>query len=185
MPECDEELCELAKGGDIQAASELLTRHYEKVFGYFRRLCGNDSDAADLTQKTFCKTWNNLAHYEGRSTFSTWIHGIAHHVYADWRRAHSRLDTRTEEWWQTCAGEEPSPFEDLATRDLANHLYTLVEELPEETRETLHLHYYQGLTLQETAEALDIAASTVKYRLRAALEFLRNRLPEAKRPLNH
>src|SRR5690242_2934394 len=101
MRERDNELCGLAKGGNMEAASELLTRHYQRLFSYFRRLCGNDSDASDLTQKAFCKVWKALANYEGRSSFSTWIHGIAHHVYADWRRLRNRLDTQSDEWWQT------------------------------------------------------------------------------------
>ena len=49
-------------------------------------------------------------------------------------------------------------------------------ELETDLRETVHLHYYQGLTLQETAEAMGIAASTVKYRLRSALAQLERKL---------
>lgn len=182
MHDTDEDLSRRAGGGDLEAASQLLDRHYERIFGFFRRLCGSDSDAADLTQKTFCKVWNGVGSYGGRSKFSTWIHSIAHHVYVDWRRVHNRLDSQTEEWWLACAEESPSPFDNAADKDTAAHLYHLVEQLEDEARETVHLHYYQGLSLQETAEALGVAASTVKYRLRNALEALRNRLPEEKRP---
>ena len=44
-----------------------------------------------------------------------------------------------------------------------------MDALDADVRATVHLHYYQGLTLQETADALGIATSTVKYRLRQAL----------------
>jgi RNA polymerase sigma factor (sigma-70 family) len=54
-----------------------------------------------------------------------------------------------------------------------------VDELDDEKKQTVHLHYYQNLTLNETAEALGIAASTVKYRLREALDVLRKRSVEA------
>ena len=50
-----------------------------------------------------------------------------------------------------------------------------MQQLDEEKREAVHLHYYQGLSLSETAEVLGIAASTVKYRLREALDFLKAR----------
>jgi DNA-directed RNA polymerase specialized sigma24 family protein len=40
------------------------------------------------------------------------------------------------------------------------------------------LHYYQGLSIAETAEALGIATSTVKHRLREAIEFLKARTAE-------
>jgi RNA polymerase sigma factor (sigma-70 family) len=47
-----------------------------------------------------------------------------------------------------------------------------VDRLDPDLRESIHLHYYQGLTLQETADAMDVATSTVKYRLRQALDKL-------------
>lgn len=185
MGQSVEELCRRSQKGDLEAASELLTLHYERIFGYFRRLCGNDSDASDLTQKTFCKVWNAIASYQGRSAFSTWVHSIAHHVYADWRRGNHRLDSQTDEWWLTCEADGPSPFEDAVERETAHQLYALMEQLEDATRETVHLHYYQGLTIQETAEALGIATSTVKYRIRIALDFIRTRLPEARTQLRN
>jgi RNA polymerase sigma factor (sigma-70 family) len=53
-----------------------------------------------------------------------------------------------------------------------------VEELDDEKKQTVHLHYYQNLPLSETAEVLGVAVSTVKYRLREALDFLRARSAE-------
>jgi len=52
--------------------------------------------------------------------------------------------------------------------------------LGEDARQTVHLHYYQGLSLAETAEILGVATSTVKYRLREALEFLRARMTDSR-----
>lgn len=174
MSDQTQELCEKAKAGDMAAASELVTGHYQRIFAYFRRLCGNDEDAADLTQKTFAKVWTALSSYQGRSSFSTWLHGIGHNVYVDWRRKGNRLDIQTDEWWEGCAADGPSPFESAAERDQAARLYALVTQLEDENRETVHLHYFQGLSLKETAEALDVATSTVKYRLRESLNALRS-----------
>jgi RNA polymerase sigma factor (sigma-70 family) len=55
-------------------------------------------------------------------------------------------------------------------------LHGLVEGLEPGLRDTLQLHYYQDLSLQETAEALGIATSTVKHRLRQALAELQRQL---------
>ena len=181
MGESIEELCRASQKGNVEAASELLTLHYQQIFSFFRRLCGNEADASDLTQKTFCKVWKAIASYQSRSAFATWVHCIAHHVYVDWRRGNHRFDSQSDEWWLTCVAEGPSPFEDAVERDMAHQLYALVDQLEDATRETVHLHYYQGLTIQETAEALGVATSTVKYRVRGALDFIRSRLPEAKR----
>ena len=181
-----EVLCERARKGDLAAASELVAQFYQRIFAYLRRLCGNDDDAADLTQRTFSKTWASLAAYEQRSTFSTWLHGIAYHVYLDWRRKPNRAETQTEEWWQARVAQGPSPYEDAAERELAYQLYHWVDRLEEDQKQAVHLHYYQGLSLSETAEVLGVATSTIKYRLRGALDVLRAKaaepfVPETKR----
>ena len=175
-----ETLVRQAQSGELAAASELLTQFYERIFAYFRRLSGSDADAADLTQKTFCKVWKSLPGFDHRAAFNTWLHGIAHHVYVDWRRQRNRFDTQSDDWWETCAAEGPSPFETAAEREGAHRLYALVEQLEEDQREIVHLHYYQWLSIQETADALGIATSTMKYRLRHALDFLKSRLAEPK-----
>jgi RNA polymerase sigma-70 factor (ECF subfamily) len=177
---CSEQLCARARTGDLAAASELVALHYQKLYAFLRRLCGNDDDAAELTQQTFAKIWGCLASYEGRSSFSTWMHGIGRNLFLDWRRKSKRSDFQTDEWWETCAASGPSPFDDAAERDQAVRLYALVARLDEGKRDVIHLHYYQGLTLNETAEVLAIATSTVKYRLREALDFLRSQSKEPK-----
>lgn len=53
-----------------------------------------------------------------------------------------------------------------------------MDRLPADLRTTVHLHHYQGLTLDETATALALATSTVKYRLRTALAQLQTALTE-------
>ena len=169
-----------AQAGELPAASQLLTEFYERIFAYFRRHCGCDENAADLTQKTFCKAWKSLVNYDGRASFNTWLHAIAHHVYVDGRRQHHRLDPQSDDWWETCVADGPSPFESAAERESAHQLYALVEQLEEDQRVVVHLHYYQSLSLQETAAALNIATSTVKYRLRHALDRLQTRLAEPK-----
>jgi RNA polymerase sigma-70 factor (ECF subfamily) len=173
MSEQVEQLCERARAGELEAASELVALFHERVFAFFRRLCGNQADAEDLTQKTFARLWSSLGKFKGQSSFSTWLHGIGYHVYVDWRRKGNRHESREESWWEERASEEPSPFEDVADRDLAGRVYALVEALEEGSREVVHLHYYQGLSLHETAEVLGIATSTVKYRLREALARLK------------
>ena len=178
MSDAADNLCERARKGDLFAASELVTLFYQRIFAYLRRLSGNDEDAADLTQKTFAKTWQSLESYQGRSSFSTWLHGIAHHVYLDWRRKRTLGDSQSDEWWEAQSDDSPTPFENAAEREMARQLYRWVDELDEEKKQTVHLHYYQNLTLNETAEVLGVAASTVKYRLREALDFLRRRSAE-------
>ena len=173
-------LCQKAKTGNRAAAIELVDLHYERIYAWLRRLTGNEQDAADLTQKTFIRAWGALRRFEGRSSFSTWLHGIGHHVYLDWRRQPKPTDHATDAWWENCASEEPSPSDMVSERELVSQVYALVDTLEEDARQTVHLHYYQGLSIAETAETLGVATGTVKYRLRQAIDLVRRRLREPK-----
>jgi len=51
-----------------------------------------------------------------------------------------------------------------------------VDQLDEDKKLVVHLHYYQGLSIRETAKVLDVATSTVKYRLREVFKILRVKL---------
>ena len=176
-------LAEAARRGDKAAATRLIELFYERIYAFLRRLTGNDADAADLTQRTFSRVWQALPTFAARSSFSSWIHGIAHHVYVDWRRTNRRIEPRSEEWWNARVAGGPAPDETVAYNDLATALFASVDKLDADIRETVHLHYYQELTLQETAEALGVAASTVKYRLRQALAELQKRFDEDHRSM--
>ena len=98
----------------------------------------------------------------------------------DWCRRVDRLTWQPDEWWVACEADCPTPFESTSERETAHQLYAAVEQLPQEGREVIHLHFYQALTINDTAEALGIAASTVKYRLRNALDALQRRTAELK-----
>jgi RNA polymerase sigma-70 factor, ECF subfamily len=162
--------------GNKAAAVRLIELFYERIYGFLRRLSGNDADAADLTQHTFKRAWQSLPSFAGRSSVGSWLHSIAYHAYVDWRRSDRHEETRSTEWWATCPAPEASPAEVAMGNDLATTLYASVDRLEPDLRDTVHLHYYQDLTLQETSEALGVATSTVKYRLRQALSALQKKL---------
>jgi RNA polymerase sigma-70 factor (ECF subfamily) len=172
------QLAEAARQGDRAAATRLIELFYERIYAFLRRLAGNDADAADLTQRTFGRVWQALPTFAGRSSFSSWIHGIAHHVYVDWRRANRHIEPRSDEWWNARVATGPAPDETVENNDLASALFVSVDSLDDDLRDTIHLHYYQELTLQETAEALGVATSTIKYRLRQALAKLQKQFED-------
>jgi RNA polymerase sigma-70 factor (ECF subfamily) len=165
-------LVERARSGSQAAAEELIDSFYEKIYAFLRRLVTNEADAADLTQRTFSGAWQSLPAFAGRSSLSSWLHSIAYHAFIDWRRRNSHIEPRSQEWWADQVSAQPGPDEIASRNDLAASLYASVDQLMPELRDTIHLHYYQELTLQETADAMGVATSTVKYRLRQALKDL-------------
>ena len=170
------QLAETARGGDRVAAAKLIELFYERIYAFLRRLAANDADAADLTQRTFGRVWQALPTFAGRSSVSSWMHSIAYHVYVDWRRADRHTEPRSNEWWAARPAPEARPDEIVALADSAAAVYGSVEELEPDLRHTVQLHCYQNLTLQETADAMGVATSTVKYRLRQALIELQRKL---------
>lgn len=171
-----QELVDRICGGEQVAAVDLIDLYYEKIYAFLRRLCPSEADAADLTQRTFGRVWESLSSFSGRSSVGSWIHSIAYHTYVDWLRANHRTEARSTDWWADQVSVEARPDEVASRNDLSASLYAAVDQLPSELRDTVHLHYYQELTLQETADAMGVAASTVKYRLRQALSELENKV---------
>ena len=170
-------LLKRAKKADTNAAGELLRLHYADVYSYLRRLCGSQPDAEDLTQQTFLKVWSSVDRFKGRSKFSTWLHRIAYNCYIDWKRRNTgNALNLPDQWWLQCIDDNPGPFSNLAERQLAQRLYEAVDQLDQDKKQTVHLHYYQGLSLRETAKVLGVATSTVKYRLREVLRILRTKI---------
>jgi RNA polymerase sigma-70 factor, ECF subfamily len=172
----------MAGRDDPAALVQLVECFYERIYAFLRRLAGNDADAADLTQRTFGRVQKALSSFAARSSVSSWIHGIAYHIYVDWRRADRRTEARSDEWWAACPSDESPPNETVEHADLARAVYAAVDRLEPDWREAVHLHYYQGLTLQETADAMEVAASTIKYRLRQALDQLQKKLDDRRGP---
>jgi RNA polymerase sigma-70 factor (ECF subfamily) len=148
--------------------------YYEDVYSYLRRLSGSRADAEDLTQQTFLKVWSSLDRFNGHSRFSTWLHRIAYNTYVDWRRQNADgMLNCPDQWWLECIADNPGPFSNIVERQLIQRLYEAVDRLDEDKKQTVHLHYYQGLSIRETAKVLSVATSTVKYRLREVFKILR------------
>lgn len=167
-----QELTEAAQGGDQAALAGLIDLLYPRIYAFLRRLTPNEAEAADLTQKTFVRFCQGLRTFAGQSSVSSWAHSIAYHVCVDWRRSNHRLEARSPEWWTGLVCAEPLPDETAGRLDSSRAVYASVEQLAPEVRDAIHLHYYQGLTLDETATAMGVATSTVKYRLRQGLDAL-------------
>jgi RNA polymerase sigma-70 factor (ECF subfamily) len=162
-------------------AEAIVENFYERIYRFLRRLTGNDHDAADLTQQTFGRAWQKKETFEGKASVGSWLHRIAYNLYVDWRRQNWRGDERSADWWEGCVAIEPPPDVQAARTDLDASVYRSVEGLAKDLRDTLHLHFYQELTLQETADIMNVALSTVKYRKQQALAELR-RLVETSHP---
>ena len=154
---------------DQAAFGELVRRHQSAVRNFLRHLTRDDlAMADDLAQETFVRAWQNLARFQGRSPFSTWLLGIAHNHWRNARRRPRAIQVEQQHLDQLEPTPSPAPLSDLR-EDLSRALSSLAPD--EQT--VLHLCYQQGLSHSEIAEILDWPLGTVKTHLNRGKEKLR------------
>jgi RNA polymerase sigma-70 factor (ECF subfamily) len=157
--------------GDRAAGERLVAAHYPRVFRLLRSLAGEGDAAQDLTQQTFARAWQSLSTFQGRSGLATWLNKIAYHEYTHWLRAR-RIDAPLD---------EAAAIEDLReARGLDSILVSrALTLLSTDLRETFVLYYMQEFSIAEVAGLLDVPAGTVKSRLFAARQRMRELLQAA------
>jgi RNA polymerase sigma-70 factor (ECF subfamily) len=177
----DEDLALRVQRGDAQGLTALVERHHGPLLGFVYRMTGGDRALAeDLVQEAFLRVMRAIGQYRYPRPFKPWLYAIALNLARDHYR---RADTRhaaalSEEAWESQPADPPDDglLADAEGRQVA----AAVHALPPHQREALVLRYYQGLSLDEIAAALDIPVGTVKSRLSLGLKRLRETLePEA------
>ena len=170
----DEALVLKAKRGDTGAFDLLIERHYKRIYKLAFQMLGNSEDAADATQETFVKAFEQLRHFRGASSFSTWLHRIAVNTCKDMMRRNrsipfSQLQPENEHTdFDPATLVEPNPDEILAKRERAEMVWKALQQLSDEARQILVLCDMQGFSYAEVASILNLPEGTVKSRLHRA-----------------
>lgn len=154
---------------DLAAFGELVRRHQSAVRHFLRHLADGDAALADdLAQETFVQAWHGLAKFSARSSFSTWLFGIAHNHWRNARRKPRPVSIEPEH----IATLEPVPSP-AHLSDLRHDLERALRTLTEEERTVLHLCYQHGLSHAEIADVLQWPLGTVKTHLNRGKDKLR------------
>ena len=154
--------------GDKRAGEEFVAVHYPLIFRLLRYLTGRPDIAEDLTQQTFVRAWQALPNFRHQSSLATWLHRIAYHEYTHWlrdRREHVSLEAAAD----IAAPANCHEWEALV-------LPRALARLTPEHREAFLLYHVQELSIGEVAAILEVPAGTVKSRLFAARQNLRELL---------
>lgn len=181
----DVALVERVRGGDVSAYDELVRKYERQVFRIALRITQNREDAEDVTQDTFVKGFEKLDQFQGNSKFYTWLVRIA--VNESLMRLRKRRtgrmvsideDVETEEGSvpRDLADWAPDPEQNYSQAELHKILEKTIKGLPPGFRVVFELRDVQGLSTEETAEALGLSIPAVKSRLLRARLQLRERL---------
>jgi len=173
--------------GDRQAFELLVGRYQSKVYRLAMGLTHNSQDAEEILQEVFFKVYQNLAEFEGKSAFSSWLYRIALNTsYMKLReRRGSNLvpldDVINQLEEQTLDHEadwSSRPDDQLHTSEAMAIIEKAVEKLPEEFKSVLILRDIEGFTNEEAGEILELSVPAIKSRLHRARLLLRQRLDE-------
>ena len=178
-------LVQSAKNGDVQAFEELVRRYDRNVFRIAQHITQNREDAEDVVQDAFLKAYTNLNQFQGQSKFYTWLVRIAvNEALMKLRRIKPGRtvsldeDVKTEEdsLPREVADWSPNPEQQYNQAELRDILDRTIQGLPASFRTVFVLRDVEGLSTEETAEALELSIPAVKSRLLRARLQLRERL---------
>lgn len=172
-----------AARGDRSALERLLRRIDGRVLDLAHRLTGDADVAKDLRQQALIRVCRGLVDFAGRADFETWVHRIVVNLCRDHLRSQSAMRRRTERHgFLVGASAAPSTHDETERMELGQRVATAVGALPDEEREALVLHHYQGLSFPEIARVLEVPETTLKSRFARALERLATRLATIRAP---
>jgi RNA polymerase sigma-70 factor (ECF subfamily) len=177
---------------DVEAVRLLMTRHNQRLLRTARAVLRDRAEAEDALQEAYLKAFRGISEFRGEASLTTWLTRIVLNEALARRRSQLRrakaLDQSGAVDLETyrsrlAAGSDMarSPEAETARKEISRLLERALAELPPNFRLVFVMREIEGLSVEETAETLEIPAGTVKTRLLRAKERLRRALdPELK-----
>lgn len=172
-----------SRNGDMGAMAELFRRHYPLSISVARRILRTRDESSDAVQSAYLSAFRNFNSFRGDSSFKTWIarivvnHCLMHlRKSARWRRLVSFNDSDSGLAPVVVRDTKPTPEDLMQNREVCRMLEETAARLPRPLRETFTLCAISGLSIAETAKALNLTVPATKTRLFRARSFMRSAL---------
>ncbi len=181
----DRELAAQAKQGDRSAFTELVNRYARNIFRLARHITKNDQDAEDVLQETFLKAYSRLDQFHGDSKFYTWLVriGVNESLMKIRRRKDGKfvaldqeLDTGEGTFVKELPADVENPEEHYGREEIREALARAIDGLADSYKTVFVLRDVDGLSTEETAQALELSVPAVKSRLLRARLQMRDKL---------
>jgi RNA polymerase sigma-70 factor (ECF subfamily) len=192
----DAQLAARIAAGDGAAVRLVTERNNQRLFRAAWSILKNRDEAEDAVQAGYMRAFAAIGSFEGRSALSTWLTRIVINEALGRARAEKRRRARLdessvvhlEEYREKLMRGSTSvaaPDAALARVQLRSLLEQAIAALPDGFRSVFVLRDVEGLSVEETAEALDILPATVKTRhLRARRRLQQALAPDVKAALD-
>jgi RNA polymerase sigma-70 factor (ECF subfamily) len=187
MEQSDATAVAQVRAGNYDAFGVLVERHSHNLFRLAFRMTGNEQDAEDIVQETFMKAYRQLAKFDGRASFSTWLYRIAVNGSLDLIRSRNRRQEQQEPAMEegqemaasVAAAGDPTPERLAFSVELKNLLAPALEQLSPMERAAFVLRHYEGLSTEDIGQALGVQAGAAKHSVFRAVQKLRRALEPA------
>jgi RNA polymerase sigma-70 factor, ECF subfamily len=177
QPVPDSALVERIMAGDEGALSALYDRYSGMLYAMLLRILKDSGAAEEVLQDLFLQLWRGAARFDAnRGSLAGWLLVIGRHRALSRLRGKERREFVPDESEGFSLSALPSS-EDLeneaARTQLMNRLRGALASLPQEQREAVELAYFEGMTQTEIAARMGSPLGTVKSRVRAAMQTLK------------
>jgi RNA polymerase sigma-70 factor (ECF subfamily) len=171
-------LVDLAREGDAEAFGQLYDHYVSGVFRFIYYRVGSRQLAEDLTSETFVRGLRAIQRFNWQGKdFGAWLTTIARNLITDhFKSSRSRLEIVSDDVpeGRTTA---PGPEEDVLALISNEMLFAAVDSLPPEQRDCVLMRFIQGMSIAETAAALQRSEGAIKQLQLRAVRSLAKRVP--------
>jgi len=192
----DGDLARLVARRDPEAVRILTTRNNQRLFRAAWSILKDRNEAEDAVQSAYLRAFAAIGSFEGRSSLSTWLTRIAINEALGRRRAEKRRRARLnalavadlDHYRNTLMNgstNDASPENEMARDQLRGLLEEAIAGLPDAFRLVFVLRDIEGMSVEETSEALGVLPATVKTRhLRARRRLQQTLAPDVRSALS-
>jgi RNA polymerase sigma-70 factor (ECF subfamily) len=175
----DDSLIEVIQAQQAWAFEELFERYEGAIRRHLYYITNDESVAQDLFQETFLRVWTRARQWNGQGTVKGWLFRIATNLALNHLRTRRRRPEQPLELPENLVDDDDLPDTPAWLVDAASlgpeavaeqveqrtRLQRILQDLPEEKRELLHLVHQMEFSLREAADELGIPEGTAKSRL--------------------
>lgn len=180
MEASDAAIVAQVRRGDREAFRELVERHSRALFRLGHRMTGNNQDAEDVVQETFLRAYRRLDSFESRASFKTWLYRIATNCSLDLLSRRNRSEEvpiydpeREQEPELPIASHTPDPERAAISEEAGRRLARAMRQLSPAERAALVLRHFEGMSIAEIGNLLDLKPESAKNSVFRAVKKIR------------
>lgn len=148
-------------------AQRVFKAHQKRLRAFIGQRVVDENEAQEILQETLLAAFECLDRFKGRSSFFTWLCGIAKHEIADYyrkKKIKTFLFSRLP-WLEELASQALGPEQVLLRKEFEAKVKGTLGGLSEGYAEVLRLKYYRGLSVKQIAQKLNETTKAVESRL--------------------